>query len=73
MLFANRPVCVVENGNPDEGQCVLCNPQTNAGCTGNTPTCERDANGEVPAGRREYNADEDAIVAERLRALGYLE
>jgi len=34
---------------------------------------ERDADGEVPARRREYSNDEDAIVAERLRALGYLE
>jgi predicted AlkP superfamily phosphohydrolase/phosphomutase len=35
--------------------------------------CAPGADGEASASRRDYSADEDAIVAERLRALGYLE
>lgn len=38
-----------------------------------TPSAGVAGDGESEAGRRDYSADEDAIVAERLRALGYLE
>ena len=30
---------------PDLGKCVLCDPDTNFGCSGNTPICKRAANG----------------------------
>ncbi|MCA9557045.1 MAG: hypothetical protein KC583_00665, partial [Myxococcales bacterium] len=41
VLFGDRPICVTNDVNGDQGQCVLCDPETNAGCGGNTPTCER--------------------------------
>jgi hypothetical protein len=43
VLFGGRPICVLDG--VDDGRCVACGLSTNAGCEGNTPTCERTGDG----------------------------